>query len=461
MFEFGLDSLQVTNISKEINKYLVSLGKPPGMEPRFVYSHPSISGLAHTLAALAEGKVPEPRSTEKDTGKMQKLYELHTEGLVAPEKVSRPDHNDFVVLLTGSTGSLGSYILDALISETRVTHIYCLNRGSESLERQQKSHAAKGLQRLTDKVTCLDADLSRDFFGLPSDTHSLLSRQVTHIIHNAWQVDFNLSLDFFAGQVSIVRRLVDFSVSSSAGALLFFISSISAVAGHTGELVPERILEDWSAPTENGYGQSKLVSERIIDAAAKQAGVPGIVCRVGQVAGPTTPQGVWPKQEWFPSLIASSLHLGKLPDSLGQMSTVDWIPVDILGRSLVELAIGGLEALKTRPPGAGATVYHAVNPKRTPWEELIGVVSRSLSAGAGPVQTVPLESWLEALRCSAEEADLTRNPAVKILDFYESLMTGQELSFDTTVTVQHSPTLAGLDPVQVKWMETWLRQWAF
>lgn len=295
MFEYGLDSLLVTVISKEINKYLVSLGKAPGMEPRYVYSDPSISGLISTAEALAEGKVPEARSSEKNVAKMHKLYELHTADLPTAREVPQPSHNEIVVLLTGSTGSLGSYILDALISQNRVAHVYCLIRGPGSLERQQESQAAKSLQQLSDKVICLDADLSRDCFGLPVDTFSLLSREVTHVIHNAWQVDFNLSIDFFAGHVSIVRRLVDFSAGSSAGALIFFVSSISAIADCASEVVPEHILDDWSVAHQTGYGQSKLVAERILDAAAKQAGVPAIVCRVGQVAGPTTREGVWPQ----------------------------------------------------------------------------------------------------------------------------------------------------------------------
>lgn len=432
------------------------------MEPRFVYSSPNIDGLVATLTVLAEGTRPEQRSTENVTEKMQKLYEMHTSDLPVSTRVPQPSHNKLVVLLTGSTGSLGSYILDNLIGETRVAHIYCLNRGPGSLERQQKSQSAKRLNQLTDKVTCLDVDFSRDFFGLPIDTYKTLLRETTHIIHNAWQVDFNLTLDSFASHVSNTRRFVDFSAHSSAGALVFFVSSISAVASCTAEPIPEEVLHNWSVPHEVGYGQSKLVAERILDAAARVADVPAVVCRVGQVAGPTTEGGVWPRQEWLPSLVASSRYLGKLPASLGQMDTVDWIPVDILGRVLVELAIDGLGAGTERAPEEGAAVYHAVNPKQTSWAELVPAVSRSLSTGGEIVEVVPLETWLQTLRRSAsEEVDLTLNPAVKILDFYEGLMTADKFHLDTKKTVRSSLTLAGLRPVQGVWMENWMKQWSF
>ncbi|KAH7009835.1 hypothetical protein EDB80DRAFT_713952 [Ilyonectria destructans] len=80
-----------------------------------------------------------------------------------------------------------------------------------------------------------------------------------------------------------------------------------------------------------GYGQSKFVSERLLDTAARETDIPCIICRVGQIAGPTTAAGMWLKQEWLPSLIASSKYLGKLPESLGHIDTVNWIPVDLLG----------------------------------------------------------------------------------------------------------------------------------
>lgn len=95
--------------------------------------------------------------------------------------------------------------------------------------------------------------------------------------------------------------------------------------------------------------------------------MPVVVCRVGQVAAPT---GVWPRQEWLPSLVASSRWLGQLPVSLGRSDAVDWIPVDVLARGLVEFAMGGgPEAGGQREPGAGAVVYDAVSPSRISWAE--------------------------------------------------------------------------------------------
>lgn len=458
----GLDSLQAQVITKEINKYLVGQGKRPKMEVRFVYSNPSVTGLVATLKELVDGKLPKQKSPDSLVGSMQKVYQLHASDFPVSARAPRQSHNEVVVLLTGSTGSLGSYILDSLISETRVTQVYCLNRGPDSLGRQRKSQSAKNLHQPTDKISCLDADLSREFFGLPIDMYKTLLRETTHIIHNAWQVDFMLTFDSFAGHLGTVRRFIDFSAHSSAGAQVFFISSISAVANYNNATIPEVILDDWNTPHEVGYGQSKFVAERILDAAARVAGVPATVCRVGQIAGPSTSTGIWPKQEWFPSLVASSRYLGKLPASLGRLDIVDWIPVDILGRALVELTVSELGAGRPWVPGMGATVYHAVNPQRTIWTELVEPLSRSLSAGCENMEVVSLECWLDTLRRSAsEEVNLISNPATKILDFYEGLQTGKKAHLDTKETLRSSPTLASLVAVHEAWMENWVKQWSF
>lgn len=463
LFELRLDSLQVTVISKETNEYLATLGQPRTMEPRFVYSHPSIDSLVKLVTALAQGQeVSQKSSPDSTEEEMRNLYDVLTFDLPLFKRRPISDQSNRIVLLTGSTGSLGSYVLDRLLAEPRVTHIYCLNRGPNSLQRQRKSQSAKGLQHLTDKVTCLDADLLKNSFGLPVETYRRLLHETTDIIHNAWQVDFNLVLESFSPQLDGIRRLVNFSTQTRAGAKIFFISSIGAV-GNVAHGVPEQVFDDWRTPQAIGYCQSKYVAERVLDIAARVSNVPAVICRVGQIAGPTTAAGVWPKQEWLPSLIASSRYLGKLPSSLGRMETVDWIPVDILGRIIVELAIGQHEAVEERAPGAGALVYHTTNPKLTSWANLVKIVSNGLIDGGSKVEMVPLYVWLEELRRSASEGkpNIVMNPAVKILDYYEGLTSGENVYLITKETVRASPTLSGLGPVNEVWMKNWLKQWSF
>ncbi|KAI3330907.1 NAD(P)-binding protein [Ustulina deusta] len=306
--------------------------------------------------------------------------------------------------------------------------------------------ASKGLRPLSKKVQCLDADLSKSYFGLPATTYKELLDHVTHIIHNAWQVDFNLSIHSFTRHISFVRRLIDFSSHSRFGAELFFISSISAVGGLQGT-VAEQIYTDWTTPMASGYGQSKFLSERLLDAAAREADIPSAICRVGQVAGPTSAAGEWPKKEWLPSLVASSKYLGKVPDSLGpRLDTIDWVPVDKLGKAIVEQAL--LPAL-----------YHAINPHHTTWRELLPAISRRLGQGK-EVEVVSLGAWVDALRDSASRTeDIAINPAIKLLDFFESLPDTGATFLSIKHTVHISPTLSIVGPVKDDWMDNWMDNW--
>lgn len=182
LFELGLDSLQVTLITKKINEYLSENGKLQLMATKIVYSNPSIDAITAVVSALSEN-MSLVESGETDDQKMRKLYELHTAELpLSARQAQTKPLGEVAVLLTGSTCSLGSYILDTLLSDLRVSTIYCLNRGPGSHERQLKSQASKGLQTLQSKVECLDADISKPYFGLPiHEYRNLLDLSLIHI----------------------------------------------------------------------------------------------------------------------------------------------------------------------------------------------------------------------------------------------------------------------------------------
>lgn len=466
LFSLGVDSLQVTIITKKINQLLSRRGSAKSVDIRTVYSNPTIGALVNLVNGLVGESILD-KVVESDEQKMQRLYNLHTADLPVSARPAEPKSaENLVVLLIGSTGSLGAYILDALLKQSRVNRVYCLNRGPDSLQRMQKSFSSKGLQALpNERVVCLNGDFSKPRFGLPLEEYTEILEKVTNVIENAWRVDFHLSIDSFANQVHGIRRLIDFSSHSKFGAQIFFVSSIGAVMnrlsapGHETDRVPETIFEDWHVPQGMGYAQSKFVSERILHVAAREAGIPGVVCRVGQIAGPQTEAGVWPKQEWLPSLVASSKYLGKIPQTLGGMDLVDWVPVDVLGQSIVELAI-----LPVTDTNQGAGVYHLVNPHQTTWSELVPAVVRSLDASGEKLKTVSIEEWVDALRESASKMeDLSVNPAAKLLYFFEGLARSSHAlgCLDVRRAAAASPALAGVGPVQDKWMQVWLKQWDF
>lgn len=68
------------------------------------------------------------------------------------------------VLLYGSTGRLGSYILHSLLVEKSVTKVYCVNRSAEAEERQLKTARASGLSTDLGRCVFVTADLTKSDF---------------------------------------------------------------------------------------------------------------------------------------------------------------------------------------------------------------------------------------------------------------------------------------------------------
>lgn len=250
-----------------------------------------------------------------------------------------------------------------------------------------------------------------------------------------------------------------------------FISSLSSMTTLSSKkTVPEMIISDPSAPSPMGYGQSKYVVEHLLNRISEesQGAISTAVLRVGQIAGPVkTTKGVWKTREWLPSLVISSQTAGALPDSLGRMDQVDWIPVDLLADSIGEL----LDNEQVWDPKAGrgyttqCSVFHVINPASVPWAQLLP----SLKAKLGMEKTVSLKDWIELVRQGPEEDSTTRrNPARKILQFYESLAnttdsesgSGQPRQrFELGNMARCSETFKHMRPVSEKWLDQWASQW--
>lgn len=334
LYSLGLDSLMTIQIAKALQKGIQE-SRPKTKEglitSQTLYANPTVEQLVEFIINTLEGKSIDviPRSQ-----KIQNLVEKYTHDLPSDRVVaSNRPISPSSVILTGSTGSLGTYLLHDLLNKPTTSKIYCLNR-SDAETRQKKGLEEKGLSFDDDawknKVEFLQASFGEPRFGLKEAKYQEMLQSVDTIIHNAWKVDFNHSVESFEEtHIRGMRRFVDFSLASRYNAHIHFVSSISTVGGWSprmGPLVPELPMEDSSVVLPQGYGESKHVSERICLEASTKSHVPTTVYRVGQIAGPTTASGQWNPHEWLPTIISTSKSMGKIPNRLGSMA-VDWVPV--------------------------------------------------------------------------------------------------------------------------------------
>ncbi|KAE8146594.1 hypothetical protein BDV25DRAFT_143558 [Aspergillus avenaceus] len=459
LFHLGLDSLHALTATRILKRGLSCAS----FTPNDIYLHPSVSELTQAVLHLQQQQeyssetIKEARLSERD-----KLFE-ELSGHIHPRTVKR-----HTVILTGSTGNLGSYILDALLNTPTVAHVHCLNRRPDAREVHCGKVQSYGLTLDESRVTFWTADLAQADLGISSDARELLQRTVTLVLHNAWTVNFNLSLASFKPDLMGVVNLINFSAQGQKTPHLFFISSISSTMGHQTEdgLTPEAIFTT-ATPGPNGYANSKYLAEQLIDQAARDGCVSASCVRVGQIAGAVRSAGLWHKTEWFPRLALSSLHLGALPDTLGAaLDRIDWVPIDLLAEALVDLATRNY-SLSAAP----ANVFHAVNSHALNWEEIRPMVVDALSKISGrAVETITIQDWIQRIRQDIEPTGpqplsdhelqdrLAKNPAAKLLDFFEGVVSqsARENILDTKLTAQVSERLRTVGAVNTEWIQKWV-----
>lgn len=173
-------SLQATWIR---NTILHALRKNISVDTRsidssFVYQFPTVTSLAQFVASVASLTKPHTNGVDGDSpvdaavASMLAMVERHRINFPKHAPTSITPTKD-IILVTGTTGSLGSAILSRLLETPDVEHIYALNRvdedGKDLLQRQQDRLREWGFDPEivhSRKVTLIQTDMSADHLGL-------------------------------------------------------------------------------------------------------------------------------------------------------------------------------------------------------------------------------------------------------------------------------------------------------
>lgn len=143
-----------------------------------IYNYPSIDALASRILGLLSGSESASKIPAEIVEEMIAKYSFSGEIVNAG---NRKD-GGVIVILTGSTGYLGSQVLEGLLKDERVTRVYALNRpgrdGDSVIERHSKRFVEKGLdQSLLEsvKLTFLETDSAAENLGLDESTYAEVS----------------------------------------------------------------------------------------------------------------------------------------------------------------------------------------------------------------------------------------------------------------------------------------------
>ncbi|KIK57240.1 hypothetical protein GYMLUDRAFT_229544 [Collybiopsis luxurians FD-317 M1] len=483
LFEHGFDSLSATilrlrivgALRKSQNPSVTAVAKD--ISQALVYSHPTIELLTRSIAGLISN--PNAESLQKSHEQaMEDMIEKYSKGLNIPisqtTAVDEPRTQEYV-LLTGSTGNLGAQMLESLLAKEEVKKVYTLNRPSSKAsmtDRHRVRFEDKGLNvslLSSPKLVYLEGETSHEDLGLSQEQLSELRGNVTMIIHNAWRLDFNLSLASFESHVKGSRTLIDFGRSTRRGSGLRFLFTSSIGSAQSWDArargaYPEEVVMDAKYAVGGGYGESKYVTERIL----AKSGLQATSFRIGQVTG-GEPNGAWATTDWVPIIVKSSLTLGMLPDAIG---IVSWIPMDAVSDALLDIGFG------TEQPPMAVNVVH---PRPVSWTSLVQklrkILMREKQLAADALRVVPYKQWaakVEDFAKSPSEEDLKNVPAIKLIDFYRAQVTVDEalrkdglersesvgLTPLSTKNVERlSERVRNLGPLDEPVIEQWVKYW--
>lgn len=332
-FELGMDSLQVLRLRRLIVSALPKAedGSTSSSEeiPRdFIYRNSSIAQIA---SALRQGS--HLKDAEEGTAQLVEDY-LKLYSCENQHNSRSPLENTAVILLTGATGSLGSHLLAHLASLPSVARIICLNRlskvngVSDAYGRQRQSIKARDItisENGWSKIEVIETDFSHSKLGLSDQDYIRINGQITHILHNAWPLNFKWTLKSFQGQFAVVQKLIQLARDSSNNnaspakrTRLVFVSSIAVVGRYQSvfgtRLIPEVSLNNSLCTNHFGYGQAKLVCEKMLELAASSfpTEIETVTVRIGQMSA-AQKTGFWSTTEHFSALVKSSQTIGLFP----------------------------------------------------------------------------------------------------------------------------------------------------
>lgn len=459
-FAAGVDSLKAIQMRGLILKHIDLGGNVQRCSSMIVYDCGNAERLAQSLYAIRLGE-NELDPNEADENRMSALIEKYsvfkkhspldtggpsTQTIVSSMRYLFEMVRDLIgrQVITGATGSLGSHLLAKLMTLPQVSRVYCLIRISPSLsamDRLEEALRQRELPLFSSKILAISADLSAPNLGLDPATIDLLKIQTTHIFHCAWEVNFALPLQSFETQIAGLQHLINLSLSvqGPTPAKLFFCSSIAtALATPRGDglaRVREIPIPELSHSATTGYARSKLVGERIIEAAVQQ-GAQGTIFRIGQIIpAPSIGSQLWNPSEMVPLMVRSSLTTQALPSSLGGGDSCSWIDVDKLSQVMIEVS----DLMDREEAEKRQLVYNLVHPRPFSWKEDF---LPALKSSGLEFAVLSYEEWLKRLAVSEE--DTNKNPSRKLLDFWEAGLKGQQqpgLDFDTSVAQSRSQTL--------------------
>ncbi|MEM8830376.1 MAG: thioester reductase domain-containing protein [Cyanobacteria bacterium P01_G01_bin.19] len=305
-----------------------------------------------------------------------------------PNKIvyQEKETSDRIILLTGVTGFLGTFILRELLEQTKA-EIYCLTRAKDTnsaLTRIKENLRFYLLDKGIDfnRIKPLVGDLSKPNLGLTPEAHAHLAQNINTIYHNGALVHHATPYHILEptnvlGTLSILKLACLEKIKP-----VHFISTISVFnfdrTSNSLKVKESYSIEKYHAPL-GGYAQSKWVAERLVKIASDR-GLPTTIHRIGPVSG-SSKTGVFNQSDFLYRLILGYAKLGSAPS--GEM-LLDILPVDFVSQAIVCIS---------QQPAAWGKAFHLIHEHPASSKLLFD----RLNAAGYQIDRVEYQKWYERL----------------------------------------------------------------
>ncbi|KAK5132690.1 hypothetical protein LTR08_008734 [Meristemomyces frigidus] len=278
------------------------------------------------------------------------------------------------ILLTGATGFLGAYILRDAFMRHPPNHVYAHVRASshkEAMNRIRTTCTAYGLWQnwweTEGNLEVVLGDLEKPKLGMNDSDYKKIAEDADVVIHNGARVHWLMPYESLKpANVQSTIECIKICATEKPKRLAF-VSSTSALdseyymqqSEYGNKILEFDNLEGSRHGLGTGYGQSKWVSEKVINEACKR-GLSGVIVRSGYVLGdPKT--GVSNTDDFLVRMLKGCVQIGSRPDV---ENTINMVPVTHVARLVVAVAFHGEKG----------TVAHVDAHPRLTFNEFLGAL---------------------------------------------------------------------------------------
>jgi thioester reductase-like protein len=316
-----------------------------------------------------------------------------------------------VILLTGTTGFLGGFLLKDLL-KLSPKKIYCLVRANnieQAKSRLEKQLLVKiGQDSTVENIEPILGSLSQARLGLSEKDFKQLASEVDLIYHNGAAVNF--VAPYFSLKKENVESVIEILklAGEEKAKLLHFVSTLAVFSTFERSKFANIFETDRFLDANRlfgGYAQSKWVAEEILYQ-AQNRGFKVNIYRAGLISGDSH-TGYWNTEDFFCRLIKGCIQLGYYPDIDLELGLT---PVDYVSQAIIELSQNSIN--KT---------FHLVNLNSIYWQNLV----QWMKTFGYSLKPLSYTKWQETLKYSLSQS----NALYPLIPFLTEQATSDKVSF--------------------------------